>query len=195
MRTRRARRMLEKAREHVGDELPEPPNFDDVTCKRFLRHYLWVIYVCNRRVAVVERHRARLEAEFLHLDLNAIAAMDSIDAQQLPIRDQVRANRFLEGSKLIHAEGWSSFRRRVKKNHRKVLRELPGIGRVTCQHMAMYLGLQDTEKCDIWVKRCAKRCSATVPELVTFLSSEYDLTRLQVDYYLWKYCSDKQALP
>ena len=187
--------MLEKAREHVGDELPKPPNFDDVTCERFLRHDLWIIYVPNRRVAVVKRHRAALEAAFHNLDLNAIAAMYSIDAQQLAIKDQLRAKRFLEGSQLIHAEGWRTFKRRLKKNHRKVLRVLPGIGRMTWQHMAMYLGLQDTEKCDTWLQQCAKECSATVPDLVTFLTKEYGLTRLQVDYCLWKFCSDKQELP
>ena len=47
MRVRRAQRMLEKAREYVGDELPTAPHFDDVNLKRFLRLYLWVIYVSN----------------------------------------------------------------------------------------------------------------------------------------------------
>lgn len=187
--------MFENARKYVGVELPNPPNFNDVTCERFLRHYLWVIYVSNRRVSVVKRHRAALEAAFHNLNLNAIATMNSIDAQELAIKDQLRASRFLEGCRLVHDEGWRSFKRRLKNNHRKVLRELPGIGRVTWQHMAMYLGLQDTEKCDTWLVKCAEECSATVPELVTYLSQEYGLTRLQVDYCLWKYCSDKQVLP
>ena len=42
---RKAKQMLETAREHVGDDVFIPMNFDDVDLRAFLRQYLWVIYV------------------------------------------------------------------------------------------------------------------------------------------------------
>ena len=195
MKERRAQLMLEKAREYVGDELPTAPKFDDVNLERFLRLYLWVIYVSGFRASTVERHRAALEAAFHNLNLNVVAAMDSINARNLPIQNQRKADCFRLGCKLIRNEGWRRFKRRVKQNYPTVLQELPGIGPVTWRQMAMFLGLEDTEKCDVWMRKCARECATTVPELVSFLGQKYGLTRLQVDYCLWRYCSDNQELP
>ncbi len=61
--------------------------------------------------------------------------------------------------------------------------------------MALVLGLEDTEKCDTWIMQCADACAATVDQMVTFLSQEYNLTRQQVDNYLWQYCRDNQHVP
>lgn len=187
--------MLETAREYVGGDVFTPHDFAKVKLKRFLQTYLWVIYVSGFRNAVVKRHFRDLRAAFHDLDLDAIAAMDSIDANLLPIQNQRKADAFLRGCSSIHAEGWKRFKRRVSTGGRTVLRELPWIGPATSQHMALVLGLEDTEKCDTWLKQCATACSANVGGLVTYLSREYGLTRQQVDYYLWKFCSDHQALP
>ena len=195
MKKKRARRMLEAAREYVGDDVFTPPDFAEVKLKRFLRTYLWVIYVSGFRNAVVKRHFRGLRVAFHDLDLDAIAAMDSINAKLLPIRNQRKADAFLRGCSLIQAEGWKCFKRRVSTGGRTVLRELPWIGPATSQHMALVLGLEDTEKCDTWLKQCAAACSASVGELVTYLSEEYGVSRQRIDYYLWKYCSDHQSLP
>ena len=195
MKKKRARRMLETAREYVGDDVFTPHDFAEVKLKRFLRTYLWVIYVSGFRNAVVERHFRDLKEAFHDFDLDAIAAIDSIDASVLPIRNQPKANAFVQGCRMIRAEGWKRFKRRLSRGGRAVLRELPWMGPATSQHMALVLGLEDTEKCDTWLKQCATACSASVSGLVTYLSREYGLTRQQVDYYLWKYCSDHQALP
>ena len=190
-----AKRMLEKAREHVGDRLFTPYNFDEVDLRLFLRTYLWVIYVAGFRNAVVERHFDAIKAAFQDLDLNRIAAMESVDAEMLPIRNQRKADAFLRGCKSIHAESWQGFKRRLKECSQSVLGELPWMGPATKQHMALVLGLEDTEKCDTWIIQCAEACSATVGQMVTFLSQEYDLTRQQVDNYLWQYCRDNQRVP
>lgn len=195
MKKKRARRMLEAALEYVGDDVFTPHDFAEVKLKRFLRTYLWVIYVSGFRNAVVERYFRDLTEAFHNFDLDAIAAIDSITADALPIRNQRKADAFIQGCRMIRAEGWRRFKRRVSRGGRAALRELPWMGPATSQHMALVLGLEDTEKCDTWLKQCATACSASVTELVSYLSREYGLTRQQVDNYLWKYCSDHQALP
>lgn len=195
MKKKRARRMLKTAREYVGDDVFTPPDFSEVKLKRFLRTYLWVIYVSGFRNAVVRQHFHDLRGAFYNCDLDAIAAIDSIDASVLPIRNPRKANAFVGGCRMIRAEGWKRFKRRLSRGGRAVLQELPWMGPATSQHMALVLGLEDTEKCDTWLKQCATACSASVPELVTYLSRKYGLTRQQVDNYLWKYCSDHQTLP
>lgn len=190
-----AKQMLEKAREHVRDNIFVPTEFDDVDLRAFLEQYLWVIYVSGFRNAVVARYFDSLLAAFHNLDLDRIVAMDSIDAQSLPIRHQRKADAFLKGCRLIAAEGWHSLKERLRERGRAALRELPYMGPATSQHMALALGIEDTEKSDTWIKQCASKCSATVDQLITFLSNEYGLTRQQVDAYLWRYCSDNQRVP
>lgn len=191
----KAKQMLETAREYVGNDVFRPMDFDEVDLESFLLQYLWVIFVSGFRNAVVEKHFAGLMEGFHDLDLDRIAAMESIDAQTLPIRNQRKADAFLKGCRLIHREGWPAFKRRLQERRRAALRELPYMGTATSRHMALALGIEDTEKPDTWIRQCAAECSATVDEMVTFLSKEHGLTRQQVDAYLWQYCSDHQHLP
>ena len=195
MNNARAKQMLETAREYVGDDVFVPMNFEDVDLRAFLRQYLWVIYVSGFRNAVVEKHFDSLRAAFHDLDLDQIAAMKSVDARTLPIRNQRKADAFLRGCRLIHSEGWSAFKGRLREEKRAALWELPWMGSATTRHLALALGIEDTEKPDTWIMQCAAKCSATVDQLVTFLSSEYGLTRQRVDAYLWQYCRDHQQVP
>ena len=192
---KKAKRMLETAREYVGDNVFIPMNFEDVDLRAFLRQYLWVIYVSGFRNAVVKKHFDGLRAAFHDLDLDRIAAMQSIDAQALPIRNQRKADAFLDGCRMIRREGWHSLRERLREQGRAALRELPWMGPATSRHMALALGIEDTEKPDTWIMQCADKCSATVEQMVTFLSREYGLRRQQVDAYLWQYCRDNQRVP
>ena len=191
----KATRMLETAREHVGDNVYVPWAFDDVDVRVFLRQYLWTIYVAGFRNSVVEKHINAISRAFHDLDLEKIVAMESIDARTLPIRHQRKADAFLRGCKMIHAEGWRAFKERVSERGRAALQELPYMGPATSQHMALALGIEDTEKADTWIKQCATACSASVDQMVTFLSREHGLTRQQVDGYLWQFCRDNQRIP
>lgn len=191
----KAKEMLERAREHVGDALFVPWNFEDVDLAVFLREYLWVVYVSGFRNAVVEKHFDAIIAAFHGLELDKIVDMSSIDAESLPIRNQRKADAFLRGCKMVHAEGWSNFKRRLGERRRAAVLELPFMGPATSQHLAFVLGLEDTEKADTWIKQCAAACSGTVDQMISFLSGEYDLTRQQVDNYLWQYCRDHQHIP
>ena len=190
-----AKQMLEKAREYVGDNVFVPRNFDEVDLRAFLEQYLWVIYVSGFRNAVVEKHFDGLKARFHDLDLDRIVAMELIDAGTLPIRYQRKADAFLEGCRLIHREGWDAFKERLRERRRATLLELPYMGPATSRHMALALGIEDTEKPDTWMIQCAAKCSATVDQMVTFLSREYELSRQRIDAYLWQYCRDNQRVP
>ena len=121
--------------------------------------------------------------------------MDGIDARAMPIRNQRKADAFLKGCRLIHDEGWHTFKEPLRNRGRVALRELPWMGRATERHMALALGIEDTEKPDTWIIQCAAKCSGTVDEMVTFLRSEHGLTRQRVDDYLWQYCRDNQRVP
>ncbi len=121
--------------------------------------------------------------------------MESIDADTLPIANQRKADAFIEGCKLIHAEGWKHFKKRLRKRGRAALLELPWMGPATSQHLALVLGIEDTEKADTWIKQCAEACEATVDQTVTYLTGEFALTRQEVDGYLWRYCKENQRIP
>lgn len=190
-----AKRMLAKARDHVGDDVFVPMNFEDVDLRAFLRQYLWVIYVSGFRNAVVEKHFAGLEAAFQDLDLERIVAMDGIDARALPIGHQRKADAFVKGCRVIHGLGWPKFKEQLREKKTAALWRLPWMGPATTRHMALALGIEDTAKPDTWMMQCAAKCSATVDEMVTFLSKEYGLRRQQVDAYLWQFCRDNQRVP
>ena len=190
-----AKRMLETARDYVGKDRFVPMNFEDVDLRAFLRQYLWVIYVSGFRNEVVEKHFHGLKVAFHDLDLERIVSMDGIDAQSLPIRNQPKADAFLKGCRVIHDLGWPEFKERLREKKMVALRQLPWMGPATTRHMALSLGIADTEKPDTWMKQCARKCSATVEEMVTFLATAYGMKRQQVDAYLWQYCRDNNRVP
>ena len=69
----------------------------------------------------------------------------------------------------------------------------PGHGAVVPEQVHQR-GLEDGRPVgtDIWMRQCAEACSATVDQLVAFLSREGGLTRQRVDNYPWRYCRDNQ---
>ena len=157
----KATRMLETAQAHVDDPWC-PCDFDNLSLKEFLENYLHVIFVSGFRYSVVKKHFDTIVKKFHSLDLDKIVAMKSINAKTLPIRHQQKADAFLKGCKLIHAEGWEAFKQRMHKDGRIVLKELPYMGPATNRHLAMVIGLENIEKPDTWMKQCAAACSATV---------------------------------
>ena len=190
------RRMFEKARDYVGDDVFSPYDFDQVGEREFLEQYLWTIFSSGFRWATLSKHFDGIASAFHDFDLDKIAAMDGIDAGVLPIRHQRKADAFLAGCRMVHEEGWDSLKERIRQRGRHVIAEFPYMGPKLQQHMAMVLGIEDTEKADTWLTRCAEACnSRSVDEMVTYLSTHYGLRRQQVDDYLWRYCTDHQDLP
>ena len=188
--------MLEKARDYVGDDVFSPYEFDDVGEREFLEQYLWTIFSSGFRWATLNKHFEGMASAFHDFDLDRIVAMDGIDAGVLPIRHQRKADAFLAGCRMVHEEGWDSLKERIRQRGCHVIAEFPYMGPKLQQHMAMVLGIEDTEKADIWMTKCAEACdSRSVDEMVTYLSTYYRLRRQQVDDYLWRYCTDHQDLP
>lgn len=193
-----AKRMLETACVYlVKETLFDPPDFEkEVKQRDFLEQYLRTIYVSGFNNDVVETHFSEIKRRFHDLNLAKIARMRRISAQSLPIKNQRKADAFLKGCKMIHAEGWQSLKKRILRDGKDALKELPFMGSANLQLIALTLGIEDTEKADTWMKKCAERCNAkSVRELVDYLVVEFDMTRAQIDELLWRYCQENKEIP
>jgi len=192
-------RMFEVAKvyceEHHTDELDWaksicPETFKNLKSKRFLTEYCWVVYASGFKVSIVESIFPSLRTAFKNFELSDIAKMRSIKPVLAIFNNERKANSFLEGSKLIANEGFSNFKNRLRRDGVDVLEELPGIGPITKFHLAKNIGLVDEAKPDIWLVRAADICSASIEELVIFLSEKYGMTRHVVDIILWRHGAD-----
>ena len=168
-----------------------PETFKTLRSKRFLSEYCWVVYASGFKVSTVETIFPALKTAFKEFDLEELARMKSTKAVLAIFNNERKANSFLEGSKAIAQEGFSTFKKRLQSTGIDMLEELPGIGPITKYHLAKNIGLADEAKPDIWLVRAADACSASVQELVTFLSDKYGLSRHAVDVILWRYGADK----
>ncbi len=186
--------------DHIRQEHPEvldwaenvnQDTFKWLKSKEFLDEYCWVIYASGFRVAVIEAKFPLLRKAFKDFDLTALARMRSLKAVLDVFNNERKAECFLAGSKVIADEGFAKFKRRLKDQGVCVLETLPGIGPITKFHLAKNIGLVDEAKPDIWLVRAAKECSASVDELVTFLSKRNQMSRHVVDVTLWQYGADK----
>ena len=186
--------------DHIRQEHPEvlewaenvnQDTFKWLKSKEFLDEYCWVIYASGFRVAVIEAKFPLLRKAFKDFDLTALARMRSLKAVLDVFNNERKAECFLAGSKAIADEGFAKFKRRLKDQGVCVLETLPGIGPITKFHLAKNIGLVDEAKPDIWLVRAAKECSASVDELVTFLSKRNQMSRHVVDVTLWQYGADK----
>lgn len=126
----KAKKMYENALANIG-EVWEPYEFTAVNATRFLESYCWVVFASGFRNAVVETHFAAITAAFKDFDLDALAEMAEVDVNALPIKNERKASGFLQGAKLIAAEGFDEFKKRLQEGRQGVLEELPGIGPTT----------------------------------------------------------------
>jgi 3-methyladenine DNA glycosylase Tag len=193
-------RMFEAAKayceENYADELDwansiSPETFRNLRAKRFLSEYCWVVYASGFKVSTVEAIFPNLRTAFKEFELEDLGKMKSIKPVLAAFNNERKANSFLEGSKLIAKEGFSAFKKRLRKEGLDMLEQLPGIGPITKYHLAKNIGLVDEAKPDIWLVRAADVCSSTVQELVAFLSEKYSMSRHAVDVILWRYGADK----
>lgn len=168
--------------------------FRNLRSKKFLSEYCWVVYASGFKASTVESIFPELQAAFRNFVLADLAKMRSIRSVLLHFNSPRKASSFLEGSKLIANEGFSTFKKRLKINGVDTLEQLPGIGPITKFHLAKNIGLADEAKPDIWLVRAADACSSTVEELVAFLSKKYGMSRHTVDVILWRYGADKKGL-
>lgn len=192
----KAKRMFEEALRVVGDKPtyghPEDraKQWRELDAKEFLSQYCQAIFAAGLNWAVMEKHLEGLREVFKDFDLEAIADMEPIEREKLPIKRKDKADGFLKGAKLVHREGWDGFKNRLKREGPDVLKELPFIGDTLKQQVAQYIGLADTPQESFHLRRCAEHCGASsVDELVGFLAAEFKTQRRQVDAILWEWCA------
>lgn len=169
-----------------------PETFKNLRTKGFLSTYCWVVYASGFKVSTIEGIFPDIKTAFKEFELEDIAKMKSIKPVLAVFNNERKASSFLEGSKNIAKEGFSTFKKRLKNAGIDMLEELPGIGPITKFHLAKNIGLVDEAKPDVWLVRAADACATSVEELVAFLSDKYGMSRHTVDVILWRYGADKR---
>ena len=195
MQKEKAKRMFEVARVEVDINARTFLDFDKLSTTDFLEKYCWVVFASGFRNKIVKAKFPAITVVFKNFDLDALADLEPIKEDALPIQNKLKADNFLKGCKMISREGFDGFKSRLRAGGMDVLKELPWIGDVTKYHLAMNIGLQDTAKPDVWLKSCAEACSTIVDELVVYLADEYDMEKRMVDFVLWDYCQSFQRIP
>jgi hypothetical protein len=192
--------MFKVAKSYYEENYPSEPawaksisskTFRNMRSKQFLSHYCCVVYANGFKEAIIEALFPTLRTAFKEFDLSALARMRSLKTVLKVFNNERKANSFLKGCKLIADEGFSVFKKRLRKEGVDMLEHLPGIGKITKYHLAKNIGLVDEAKPDIWLVRAANACSSTVEELVIFLSKKYKMSRHTVDVILWRYGAGK----
>lgn len=176
--------------EDVRDVSPE--KFRKMNVRDFLAEYCWVVYVAGFSERVLREKFDDLEKAFKNFDIEKLCKMRSLKEVLSIFNNEKKARNFLKGVKQIHEEGFSNFKKRVLKEGMKVLKELPGIGKVTQKHLARNIGILDVSKDDIWLRRLSEKLKArNVEELTEFLAKEFNEKRGVVDIILWRFCAEK----
>jgi len=196
---RNASKMFEEARDYCEENYTaeldwangiNAETFKNIKSQRFLTEYCWVIYVSGFKVSTVESIFPDLKEAFKGFDIQALSRMRSIKPALQVFNNERKAESFAKGSKGIAEEGFSSFKKRLKKEGVDMLGRLPGIGPITKYHLAKNIGLVDEAKPDIWLVRAAEASNTSVNELVEFLSKKYSMSRHAVDVVLWRHGAD-----
>jgi len=191
--------MFEEAKLYCEENYPDElewanginaETFRTLRSKRFLTEYCWVIYASGFKVATVETVFPSLKEAFKGFDIQALSRMRSIKPALQVFNNERKADSFAKGSKIIAEEGFSAFKKRLKKEGVDMLEQLPGIGPITKYHLAKNIGLIDEAKPDIWLVRAAEASNTSVKQLVEFLSKKYSMSRHAVDVVLWRHGAD-----
>jgi len=169
--------------------------FKNLKSKTFLSEYCWVVFAAGFKVSTVEEKFEDLKAAYKGFDLDSLSRMRSIKPVLAVINHEQKANAFLNGAKAIHEEGFSKFKKRLKKEGMTALQSLPYIKDITQKHLAKNIGLADVAKDDVWLERIKDKYSASsVEELVDYLSAKFKQSKHVVDVVLWRYSADKKKV-
>ena len=157
----------------------------------FLTEYCWVVYAAGFKVAILTAKFPAIREAFANFDLDEVAELASVDPVLRIINRRDKAEGFLRGARTIRSEGWLPFQARVLREGLPVLRSLPFVGDINQKHLARNIGLLDTAKDDIWLKRLASILAApSVDELANFLAKTFRESVFTVDLLLWRFCAE-----
>ncbi len=183
--------------EHYPDELIwaksiSPQTFTNLKSKQFLAEYCWVVFASGFKVSTIEAIFPKLKETYKNFDLEALNRMRSVSPVLKIFNNERKAKAFLDGSKAIAQEGFSNFKKRLRKEGIDMLEELPGIGPITKLQIAKNIGYVDEAKPDIWLERAADFCNSSPKELVGFLGESYNLSNHVVDVIIWRFGADNK---
>ncbi len=196
-----ARQLWKIAIAHIEETHPEglelarktnAETFDTIKSKKFFREYCFVVYASGFKAVTVQSKFSDLKQAFRKFEIEEVATMTSIDAPLKVIANRRKAQNVVDGAKILHREGFKSFKRRMRRDGIDVLEELPGIGRITKFHLAKNIGLADVAKPDIWLARAAELCGfPSVNDLVHYLQKKTGESIHTIDVALWTLGKDK----
>lgn len=172
--------MLARARS-VG-----PATFRNLRLRQFLSAYCFVIYASGFKFATIDARFPAIEAAFKDFDPDRLARMRSLTPVLKVFGNERKAECFLRGAKLVIAEGFTAFKKRLRRDGVCVLAGLPGLGPITKDHLAKNIGFLDVAKADVWLERAADLCGGTVSEVVDGISTRHGESRHVVDVAIWK---------
>jgi 3-methyladenine DNA glycosylase Tag len=185
----------EHSEEFDGIKNIDKDTFKNLKSKKFLFNYCWVVFAAGFKVSTVEEKFEKLKSAYKDFDLDRLSRMTSINPVLKIINHEQKAKAVLDGAKLIHKEGFSNFKKRLKKEGMQGLQSLPYIKEITQKHLARNIGLTDIAKDDVWLVRIKEKYSAeSVDELADYLSEKFDQSKGLVDAVLWRYCADNKGV-
>lgn len=171
--------------------LNPPETFRRMSFEEFVRKYCWVVYVSGFRASTIEKHFESLTKAYKDFDVQKLVNIKSPTEALEIINNSRKADGFLRGVRQIHEEGYSQFQKRVLKDWKKTLQELPYIGQTTVRHLARDIGVADIPKDDLWLKKVAESFEApSVDVLVDSLSEEFKLSKGTIDVVIWLFCAN-----
>jgi hypothetical protein len=190
------RRALQYVRREYPDDFAwfkevGPNTFLRMRTSTFLSQYIWVVYVAGFRVAVLQDKWPALCEAFANCDLHRLAQMRSARAALRIIAHERKATCVLRGARIIAAEGFARFKKRLLTEGVNALAALPGIGPITKDHLARNIGLASVAKDDIWIQRVRKEFGVSDKDaFVARLASRFRQSPGLVDFVIWQYCAD-----
>jgi len=188
-----------KAMAHLRDTYPEllkearemgPHIWKQLTLKRFLRQYCWVVYASGFRFKIVEAKFPLLKKGFKEFEPEKLRRMRSVAPVLAIFNNARKAQNFLDGAQAVIQEGFAKFKRRIAEGGPQTLMELPGIGPITKDHLAKNIGLADVPKADIWLERAAKICRTSVTDLTPYIATTRGENNHTVDIAIWAFGKD-----
>jgi len=201
---------FEKAYDYVEQHFPKdieytrgrsPEDFRTWTSQRFIWQYAWVVYAAGFRQETVRSKFDDISQAFYNFDMDKICQMESLDAVLKIFNNKRKAKCVVEGAKKIRKEGFDAFKKRIldetEEKRPEILRELPGIGNITKDHLAKDIGVTDVHKKDIWVQELADLLANNDDvEMIQYLVEKFNdrlkgihLKKALVDSILFRFCS------
>jgi hypothetical protein len=170
----------------------EDVRFDGLTEERFLREYAWVVFSSGFRESVLRNKFDRLAIAFLGLTNASEVALNRRSCRRAALRvfgHQGKVRAVLDACKLIHLDGFASFRSQLKAGGVEFIDRLPFMGPATSYHLAKNIGL-DVVKPDRHLVRIAHGSGFESPhDFCESINAVVGDALAVVDIVIWRYAT------